>query len=131
MAQAAKGNFAAAAKAAGVDVKTTELIARGTALPEIGVNQQVEDVVFKLKQGETSGPISTDNAVVVVHVKEKQDPKPADFEAGKEQLKDELRNQKQTEFFAAYMGKARDKFSLTYNQKAIQQLFSGTAPAGR
>jgi peptidyl-prolyl cis-trans isomerase D len=131
MAQAAKGNFAAAAKAAGVDVKTTELIARGTALPEIGVNQQVEDVVFKLKQGETSGPISTDNAVVVVHVKEKQDPKPADFDAGKEQLKDELRNQKQTEFFAAYMGKARDKFSLTYNQAAIQQLFSGAAPAGR
>ena len=32
-------NFAAAAKAAGVEVKTTDLIARGAALPEIGVNQ--------------------------------------------------------------------------------------------
>ena len=38
MAQAAKANFAAAAKAAGVDVKTTELITRGAALPEVGVS---------------------------------------------------------------------------------------------
>ena len=125
MASAAKGNFAAAAKAAGVEVKTTELITRGTALPEIGINQQVEDVVFKLKQGETSAPISTDNAVVVVRVKERQDPKPGEFDSGKDRLKDELRNQKQTEFFGAYMAKARDKFSLTYNQQAIQQVFSG------
>jgi peptidyl-prolyl cis-trans isomerase D len=123
MAQAAKANFAAAAKAAGVDVKTTDLITRGTALPEIGINQQVEDAVFKLKQGETSGPISTDNAVVVVHVKERQDAKPADFESGKDQLKDELRNQKQTEFFQAYMGKAREKFPPHYNQSALEVIF--------
>jgi len=124
MAQAARGNFAAAAKAAGVEVKTTELITRGTALPEIGINQQVEDAVFALKAGETSAPLSTDNAVVVVHVKERQDPKPGDFATGKDQLKDELRLQKQNEFFSAYMAKARDKFSLTYNQKAIQQILS-------
>ena len=125
MAAAAKSNFAAAAKAAGVDVKTTELITRGTALPEIGINQQVEDAVFKLKQGETSAPLSTDNAVVVVHVKERQDPKPGDFATAKDQLKDQLRLQKQNEFFAAYMAKARDKFSLSYNQKAIQTIFAG------
>ena len=125
MATAAKGNFAAAAKAAGVEVKTTELITRGTALPEIGVNQQVEDAVFKMKQGETSAPISTDNAVVVVHVKERQDPKVGDFDAAKDQVKEQLWNQKQTEFFSAYMAKARDKFSLTYNNAAIQAIFSG------
>jgi peptidyl-prolyl cis-trans isomerase D len=124
MAKAAKANFAAAAKAAGVEVKTTELITRGTALPEIGVNQQVEDAVFKLKQGDTSGPISTDNAVVVVHVKERQDPKPGDLAGAKDTLKEELRQQKQNEFFTAYMAKARDKFSLTYNQKTLQQIFA-------
>jgi peptidyl-prolyl cis-trans isomerase D len=126
MAQSAKSNFAAAAKAAGVEVKTTEMITRGTALPEIGINQQVEDAVFKLKAGETSAPIPTENAVVVVHVKERQDPKPGDFETGKDQLKEELRQQKQNEFFSAYMSKARDKFPLTYNQAALQTILGGT-----
>ena len=131
MAQAAKSNFAAAAKAAGVEVKTTDLITRGTALPEIGINQQVEDAVFKMKAGETSGPISTDNAVVVVHVKERQDAKPADFASGKDQLKDELRNQKQTEFFQAYMQKAREKFPPSYNQTALEAIFKQQSQGGR
>ncbi|HEY7474407.1 MAG TPA: SurA N-terminal domain-containing protein, partial [Vicinamibacterales bacterium] len=48
MAQAAKGNFAAAAKAAGVEVKSTDLISRGAALPEIGVSGAVDDAVFAL-----------------------------------------------------------------------------------
>ncbi len=126
MAQAAaKGNFAAAAKAAGVEVKTTELIVRGAALPEIGVNQQVEDAVFKLKAGETSAPIATESAVVVARVKERQDVKPEDLAAGKGLLRDEMRQQRQNEFFGAYMTKARDKMSLKYNQAAIQTLLSG------
>jgi len=126
MAQAAaRGTFAAAAKAAGVEVKTTDLIARNSALPEIGVNQQVEDVVFKLKAGETSGPISTDAAVVVARVTERQDVKAEDLAAGKDGLRDEMLQQRRGEFFAAYMNKAREKMSMTYNNEAIQQLLSG------
>ena len=58
MAQAAaKGNFAAAAKAAGVEVKSTDFVTRGAALPEVGVNNAVDAAVFGLKAGETSAPI--------------------------------------------------------------------------
>jgi peptidyl-prolyl cis-trans isomerase D len=125
MAKSAGANFAAAAKAAGVEVKTTDMMARGTALPEIGINQQVEDVVFKLKTGETSAPISTDNAVVVARVKEKQDVKPEEVTTAKAALRDELRQQHQGQFFAAYMTKAREKMALTYNQSAMQLLLGG------
>ena len=41
-------DFAAAAKKAGVEVKTSELVARGTALPDVGLNQTVETAVFAL-----------------------------------------------------------------------------------
>jgi peptidyl-prolyl cis-trans isomerase D len=124
MAKSAGSNFAAAAKAAGVEVKTTDLIARGTAMPEIGVNQAVEDVVFALKNGETSGAISTGSAVVVVHVKEKQDVKPDEMAAGLSQIRDELRQQHQGEFFGAYMVKARDRMTLSYNNTAIEHVLS-------
>jgi parvulin-like peptidyl-prolyl isomerase len=125
MARQARGNFAAAAKAAGVEVKTTELIARGAPLPEVGVNQAVEDAVFSLKAGETSGPIATDNAVVVARVKERQDIKPEDMAAQQTTLREELGQQRQGMFFAAYMTKAREKMTLTYNQAAIETLLGG------
>lgn len=124
MAQAAKGNFAAAAKAAGVEVKSTELITRGSALPEIGVNQVVEDAVFALKAGETSAPITTDNAVVVARVKERQDIKPEDFATGRAALKESLIESRQGEFFSAYMLKARDKMPPTFNENALKMLMT-------
>ena len=82
MAKAAGSNFAAAAKAAGVEVKSTELITRGSALPEVGVSQVVDDAVFALKAGETSGPIATDTAVVVARVKERTDVEPGGLRDG-------------------------------------------------
>jgi peptidyl-prolyl cis-trans isomerase D len=125
MAKAAGTNFAAAAKAAGVEVKTTDLIARGAALPEIGVNQTVEDAVFKLKAGETTGPLATDNAVVVARVKERQDPKPGELDAAKASLATELKQQRQNQFFAAYMAKAREKMKITYSEAAFKTVMAG------
>ena len=116
----AKGNFEAAVKAAGGTMKTTDFVARNAPLPEIGVNQAVDDAAFSLKQGETSQPISTDSAVVVVHLKEKQDLPTA--QADKTSLREELRQQKQQEFFAAYMAKARPKLTVKLNQRALETL---------
>lgn len=120
MAKVARSNFSAAAKSAGVEVKTTELITRGSALPEVGVNQTVEDAVFALKQGETTGPIATDNAVVVAKVVERQEPKPGEFTTAKATLADELKQQRQSQFFGAYMMKARERMKITYAESALQ-----------
>jgi peptidyl-prolyl cis-trans isomerase D len=126
MAAAARGNFAAAAKAAGVEVKTTELITRGSALPEVGVNQAVEDAVFALKPGDTSAPIATDNAVVVAKVVERQDVKPEDMATGKAAVADDLRQQRQNQFFGAYMAKAKEKIGQpTFNERAYMQVTGG------
>ena len=126
MARAARGNFAAAAKAAGVEVKTTELITRGSPLPEVGTNQAVEDVIFALKPGDTSAPIPTDNAVVVARLVERQDVKPEDMAAGKASVADDLRQQRQNQFFGAYMTKAKEKIGQpTFNERAYMQVTGG------
>ncbi len=91
MAAAAKTNFAAAAKAAGVEVKSTELITRGTAFAEVGISSVVDDAVFALKVNETTGPIATNNAVVVARVKERQDLKPEDMAKSRPALRDRAR----------------------------------------
>jgi peptidyl-prolyl cis-trans isomerase D len=125
MAQAGKTNFAAAAKAAGVEVKSTELITRGSALPEIGMNAAVDTAVFALKAGETTAPIPTDNAVVVARVKERQDPKPESITTEREALLGELLQQRRAAFFASYMTKAKKSMRIEYGEAAMKTVLGG------
>jgi len=122
---AARGNFAAAAKAAGVEVKTTELITRGTALPEVGINNAVDDAVFALKAGETSAPIATDNAVVVARVTERVDVSPAEMASGRDGVRAEILNQRRGQFFSAYMTKAKEKMDMQFNEAALRNILGG------
>ncbi len=123
MSQAARrGSFAAAAKAAGVEVKTTELVTRGSALPDVGVNTTVDDAVFALAQGATSAPITTPSAVVVARVTERTDATAEGLAAGKAALMNELLQQRRQEFFSAYMSKAKLKLKITFNEIALKTI---------
>jgi peptidyl-prolyl cis-trans isomerase D len=117
-----KGNFEAAAKAAGATVKTTDFVARGSALPDIGVSDAVDTAAFTLKAGETSAPIATDASVVVVHVRERQDITPASLDAERETLRNELAQQRRQEFFSAYMTKAIAGMQVRYNEATVKTL---------
>jgi len=119
---AQRGSFAAAAKAAGVEMKTTELIVRGTPLPDVGVSAVVDDAVFALSQGQATAPIATDNAVVVAKVIERTDATPEGLAAEKTQLSNELLQRRRQEFFAAYMTKAKVKMTITFNDRALQNI---------
>ena len=69
-------DFEKAAKAAGVEAKTTELIARDSPLPDLGVAPAVEEAAFKLPVGATSDPIATDNGSAIIKVLEKKEVTP-------------------------------------------------------
>ena len=115
-------NFAAAAKAVGAPVKSTDLVARGSALPDVGVSDKVDAAAFALKAGETSQPIATDTAVVVVHVRERQEITPEALAAERDTLRNELTDQRRAAFFSAYMAKAMENMDVTYNEAVIAQL---------
>jgi len=123
--QQGKANFAAAAKAAGVEVKKTELIARGTALPDVGVSGVVDQAVFALNQGDVSAPIATDSAVVVAHVVEKQAGSPEGFAAERDGIRGQLLQTNRQEFFASYMTKAKAKMKIVINEAVVKQLIGG------
>lgn len=115
-------NFAAAARAAGVTVQSTDLITRGAALPEIGVSDRVDRAAFALSAGETTAPIDTERGVVVAHVREKQDIVPEGLESQRETLRDQLTNERRQEFFSAYMTKAMENMDISYNDRTIAAL---------
>ena len=116
------GDFEAAAKAAGLDVKTTDLIARGAPIADAGVSPAIDAAAFSLPAGGVSDPITTDNGAVVIKVLERKDPTAEEIAAGKQQMKDELMNERRGRFFAAYMAKARERMNIRINSQVLAQL---------
>jgi peptidyl-prolyl cis-trans isomerase D len=120
------GDFDAAAKAAGLDVKTTDLITRGAPIADAGVSPAIDAVAFSLPAGSVSDAITTDNGAVVVKVLERQEAKPEEIAKGRQQMKDELMNERRGRFFAAYMTKARERLNIRINNQLLAQLTQGS-----
>ena len=121
-AQMKSGDFNAAAKAAGLDVKTTEFIARGAPIGDVGVSPAVDAVAFAMQPNAVSDPITTDNGTVIVKVLERQDPPASDVTTGKASLKTEMVNERRNRFYASYMSKARERMKVNVNRELIAQL---------
>ncbi len=118
------GDFEKAAKAAGLDVKTTELIARDAPIGDLGVAPSVDDVAFRMAAGSVSDPIATDNGAAVIKVVEKQETSPSDYSAAKDKFREELLADRRNRFFGAYMVKAKQKMKIEVNRETLQKAVS-------
>jgi peptidyl-prolyl cis-trans isomerase D len=120
------GDLAAAAKAAGLEMKTTDLIARGAPIPEIGVSTEVDTAAFALPVGGVSQPITTDNGAVVVKVLEKKVVTPEEIATGRDALKNELLNAQRNRFYGSYMSRVRkrlqDEQRININAEVLTQM---------
>jgi parvulin-like peptidyl-prolyl isomerase len=118
-------NFAAAAKAQGLEAKDTELIARNAALPDnVGVSSEVDKVAFALPVNAVSDPIKTNDGTVIVRVVEKDPVTPEEFRKAKEAFRAEILNERRGRFFNAYMTKAKDKLNIEINPDVVQRVVS-------
>ncbi len=117
-------DFEKAAKAAGLEAKTTELIARESPIPDLGVAKAVEDAAFKLDVGGVSDAIVTDNGTAVVKVLDKQLVTPADWTSAKDRFREELLTDRRNRFFGAYMVKAKQKMKIEVNRETLQRATS-------
>src|SRR3954469_1467347 len=117
-------DFEKAAKAAGLEAKTTELIARDAPIPDLGVAPAVDEAAFKLPAGAVSDAIATDNGTAVVKVLEKKEVTPEEWTSAKETFRNELLNDRRNRFFSAYMVKAKAKMKIDVNREALQRAAS-------
>jgi peptidyl-prolyl cis-trans isomerase D len=121
-------DFADAAKKAGLEVKTTELIARGAALPDIGISPDIDKVAFTLPQGGVSDAIPTPQGTAIVRVVEKEAVTDAQIASGVDQTRTELVNARRDRLFSGYMVKAKEKLQIQVNQDTLARAL-GPAPA--
>jgi peptidyl-prolyl cis-trans isomerase D len=116
------GDFTAAAKAAGLEAKTTELVSRGATIPDVGASPAVDSAAFALAAGGVSDPIVTDTGAVIVKVIEKQSPTADERKTGRDSVKTQLLNEEKQRFYGAYMNKARERMTIRSNPQVLAQV---------
>ena len=120
-----RGDFNAAAKAAGVEVQSTDLIVRGSAILDVGVSPAIDAAAFALPAGGVSDPIVTDTGAAIVKVLEKQETTAEEFAKGKDTLRDELLTERRNRFYSSYMTKARERMTININNETLGQVIAG------
>jgi peptidyl-prolyl cis-trans isomerase D len=117
-------DFAAAAKAQGLEAKDTELVPRGTAIPDIGVSPEVDRIAFSLPTGSVSDPIQTADGTVIVRVVNRDEVTPDELKQAQEAFRADLLNERRARFFSAYMGKAKEKMKVEINTDVIRRVLA-------
>jgi len=117
-------DFEKAAKAAGVDPKTTELLTRESPLPDLGAAPAVVEAAFKMTVGATSDAIATDNGTAIIKLVEKQEASSADLEKVKDKFREELLADRRNRFFSAYMAKAKQRMKIEVTRETVQRVVS-------
>jgi len=115
-------DFAAAAKAQGLEAKDTQLIARGSPLPDIGVSPEVDNAVFALPAGSVSQPVSTASGTVIVRVAEREDVTPDAMRQARETFRSQLLGERKDRFFSAYMTKAKQGMKIQVNSDVAKRI---------
>jgi peptidyl-prolyl cis-trans isomerase D len=116
------GDFEKVAKGAGLEVKTTDLIARGGPIGDAGTSPALEAAAFALPSGAVSDPVVTETGAAIVKVLERKNPAPDELAKQKEDLRRELLNDRKNKFFASYMAKARQRMKIDIHRETIAQI---------
>ena len=118
------GDFVTAAQEADYAVGSSDLVARGAALPQVGVSAAVEAVAFAMDPGAVSEPIEAGNAVAVVRLVEREEASAEDLDTQREQLRDQLVATRQGQFFSAYMTRVKERLAIDIDLGALERAFS-------
>jgi peptidyl-prolyl cis-trans isomerase D len=110
-----------AAKELGATVKTSDLVLPDGQVPDVGSMAGAASVVFSLKPGDISGPISTGANGVVAHLLERQAPTDQDFAQKKDQIRESLLQTKQNDLFGLFVSNLRKDMEKSNRIKVNQE----------
>ena len=131
LAKRAKGgeNFAAAAKALGLEVKTSDPIAQTGSIPDLGSAKQFA-AAFSLPVGQTGDPIPLGQNWTVYRVAQHDPVNQADFEKQKAKIEEQvLQRKRQTAydlFRTALKARLQQEGQLHFNAENLKRLITPT-----
>jgi parvulin-like peptidyl-prolyl isomerase len=75
-----------------------------------------------LPKGGVSDPISTPQGTAIIRVVEKEEVTPEKITEGRDQLREELVNQRRDQFFSGYMQNAKKKLKIEIKQDVLARV---------
>jgi peptidyl-prolyl cis-trans isomerase D len=110
-----------AAKELGATIKTSDLVLPDGQVPDIGSMSGAASAAFSLKPGDISGPVDSGNTGAVLAILDKQAPADSDFATKKDQIRDTLVQNKQSELFGLFMANLREQMEKSGKIKINEQ----------
>jgi peptidyl-prolyl cis-trans isomerase D len=110
-----------AAKELGATTKTSDFVKPEGQVPDIGSMAGPASAAFTLKPGDISGPIDSGNTGAVLSILDKQAPPDSEFASKKDQIRDTLVQNEQSELFGLFMANLRDQMEKSGKIKINEQ----------
>ncbi|MBV8207705.1 MAG: peptidyl-prolyl cis-trans isomerase [Acidobacteria bacterium] len=118
-----------AAKELGASVKTSDLVTMNSQVPDIGSMSGAPSAAFDMNPGEISNAIDTGTGAVVFSVLDKQQPSPADLAKDKEQIREQLLQQKRQQRIESFITDVRSRLEkqgkIKINQQELNKISGG------
>lgn len=128
-------NLQAAAKQVGADFKTSDLVGIDGQVPDIGaLSGGPAEGVFNMSPGEISGPINTGRSGIVIALVDKQEPPAEQLAASKDRIRDQLLEQKRSQFLNVFVSGLRDRMQkngkIRINDAELKKLTAPSSDTG-
>jgi peptidyl-prolyl cis-trans isomerase D len=122
----AQHNLKKAAADAGAKFETSELVSASSQVPDIGPLSGSAAVVFDMKTGDISAPISTGRGGVVISLIDKQEPSPEDYAKQKDQIRESMLSRRRTEAITQFTEDLKQQLlkagKIRINQEEMERL---------
>ena len=116
--------FDSAAKALGLDPKTSDEFARAGSIPGVGSGKQVKEA-FNMKVGDVSAPQSLGSNWVVYRIESRTEPNPADFDKQKKELTDQALSEKRSLAYEAFRSSLEERLKQEGKLKMMPEKLKG------
>jgi peptidyl-prolyl cis-trans isomerase D len=121
-------DLASAAKAAGADVKTSDLLGHGATIPDFGSIAEVDKDMFSLPLGKAGTPVTIAGKTLAFDVKERKEVDPAEMKKSLDQMRTELLPSRREQYFNAYIQDVRKRMEsakqIKINESVVNQIAS-------
>jgi peptidyl-prolyl cis-trans isomerase D len=118
-----RNDWQAVAKKTRKEIKQVEITRPGDFVAGLGRNPALKQAAFKLDAGQTAERVfATDSSSVLVRARLKTVPSEEEFEAEKEQLRQQQLQAKQQETFKEYIQKLKDQYSVNLDRELFETL---------
>ena len=101
--------------------ETPALTGRGQPLGDLGTGIALEEAAFSLPEKTLSEPVRAPSGYAVLRVLEKKPFDKAELERQKPQLRSNLKQQRRSELFRAFLIAARDRYTIERNAAAYKR----------